>query len=89
MKLIQTGGFSCANVFDDDVPDEAPTEDADAFPIDEVIDCNDSKFNRNVSEINTYSIAYGPYFEINSINSRTKTKNYHYCDSTRSQLYPQ
>lgn len=39
MQIIQTTGFSCAaNVFDDDVPDEAPAEDAEAFPIDEVID---------------------------------------------------
>lgn len=41
MQIIQTTGFSCAaNVFDDDVPDEAPAEDAEAFPIDEVIDWN-------------------------------------------------
>lgn len=31
-----TGGFSCANVLDDDVPDDAPADEADAFPIDDV-----------------------------------------------------
>lgn len=38
IQIIQTGGFSCVNVFDDDVPDDAPAEEADAFPIDDVID---------------------------------------------------
>lgn len=33
-------GFSWwMNVLDDDVPDEAPADDADAFVIDPVIDC--------------------------------------------------
>lgn len=49
MQIIQTTGFSCAaNVFDDDVPDEAPAEDAEAFPIDEVIDWNRRINNENV-----------------------------------------
>lgn len=38
------GGFSCAKVFDDDVPDDAPADEADAFPIDDVIDCNYFKY---------------------------------------------
>lgn len=32
---IQTTGFG-PKVFDDDVPDDAPADDADAFPIDDV-----------------------------------------------------
>lgn len=32
------GGFSWPNVLDAEVPDEAPADDADAFPTDAVID---------------------------------------------------
>lgn len=38
-RILTTGGCSClVNVFDADVPDEAPTDDADAFVIDDVSD---------------------------------------------------
>lgn len=39
MLTTSTGTSLCTNVFDDDVPDEAPADDADAFPIDDVNDC--------------------------------------------------
>lgn len=38
-QLTTTGlSYACPNVLDDDDPDEAPADDADAFPIDDVID---------------------------------------------------
>lgn len=36
INVIRTTGLSCAIDLDDDVPDDAPADDADALPIDDV-----------------------------------------------------
>lgn len=48
-----TGGFSAwwTNVFEDDVPDEAPADEADAFATDDVSDCNKFKWSEKFVSI--------------------------------------
>lgn len=78
--MKQTTGFSWAKVFDDDVPDDAPADDADAFPIDDVIDWKEynlsyeNLFNMLFFLAFANSLRYSKAKYSNSIFSLAKTK---------------